>query len=36
MALGQLIYTVEDAMEKLGLGPFQVIITIFSGLLWVR
>ena len=28
-------YTVEEAVEKLGFGPFQLIVTVFSGLLWV-
>ncbi len=32
---GELVYTVEDAVETLGFGLFQVIVTIFSGLLWV-
>ena len=30
-----LTYTVEEAVEKLGFGPFQLIVTVFSGLLWV-
>lgn len=29
-------YTVEEAIEKMGFGFFQVIMTVFSGLLWVR
>ena len=29
------VYTVEDAIEKLGFGFFQVLVTLFSGLLWV-
>ena len=29
-------YTVEEAIEKLGFGFFQVLVTLFSGLLWVR
>ena len=28
-------YTVEEAVEKLGFGTFQIIVTVFSGLLWV-
>ena len=28
-------YTVEEAVEKLGFGAFQLIVTVFSGLLWV-
>jgi hypothetical protein len=30
------IFTVEEAIEKMGFGPFQILITVFSGLLWVR
>ena len=30
------VYTVEEAIEKIGFGFFQVIVTLFSGLLWVR
>ena len=30
------VYTVEEAIEKLGFGFFQVLVTLFSGLLWVR
>ena len=29
------IYTVDDAIEEIGFGPFQILITIFCGLLWV-
>lgn len=29
------VFTVEEAIEKLGFGPFQILITIFSGMLWV-
>ena len=28
-------YTVDEAIEMLGFGPFQVLITVFSGLLWL-
>ena len=28
-------YTVEDAVEKLGFGTFQIVVTVFSGLMWV-
>ena len=28
-------YTVEEAVEKLGFGSFQILVTVFSGLLWV-
>ena len=30
------IFTVEEAIEKMGFGPFQILITVFSGMLWVR
>ena len=30
------LYTVEEAVEKLGFGPFQVLVTFFTGFLWVR
>ena len=29
------VYTVDDAINKMGFGPFQVLITVFCGLLWV-
>ena len=29
------VYTVDDAIEEIGFGPFQILISIFSGLLWV-
>lgn len=28
-------YTVEDAVEEIGFGPFQIIVTIFAGMCWV-
>ena len=28
-------YTVEEAVEKLGFGSFQLLVTLFSGFLWV-
>ena len=28
--------TVDEAMEKMGFGPFQVLVTFFTGMLWVR
>ena len=28
------VYTVDDAIEKMGFGPFQMIIFSFCGLLW--
>ena len=30
------VYTVEDAVNQLGFGLFQIIVTFFSGLTWVR
>lgn len=30
------VYTVEEAVNHLGFGIFQVLATIFSGLIWVR
>ena len=29
------VYTVEEAIEKMGFGFFQVLLTVFSGLIWV-
>ena len=29
------IFTVDEAINKIGFGPFQVLITVFCGLLWV-
>ena len=29
------VYTVEEAVDKLGFGAFQVLISIFSGTIWV-
>lgn len=29
------VYTVEDAIEYMGFGPFQILITIFAGMVWV-
>ena len=34
-ATAEQVYTVEEAIEKLGFGFFQVLVTVFSGLLWV-
>ena len=28
--------TVEEAIEKMGFGPFQVLVCFFAGMLWVR
>ena len=30
------VLTVEDGVEKLGFGFFQVLISVFCGLLYVR
>ena len=30
------VYTVEDAINYMGFGPFQIIVTLFSGMIWVR
>ena len=27
------VYTVENAVEAIGFGPFQIIVTIFTGLI---
>lgn len=29
------VYTVENAVEAIGFGPFQIIVTIFTGMIWV-
>ena len=29
------IYTVDDAINKIGFGPFQILITVFCGMLWL-
>ena len=29
------VYTVDDAIDQIGFGPFQLIITVFCGLLWI-
>ena len=29
------VFTVDEAINKMGFGPFQVLITVFCGLLWV-
>ena len=29
------IYTVEEAVDKLGFGAFQVFMSIFAGTIWV-
>ena len=31
----QNVYTVEDVVEKMGFGWYQLGITLFSGSLWV-
>lgn len=28
-------YTVDEAVEQMGFGPFQVLATVFAGLIWV-
>ena len=30
------VFTVEDVVEKMGFGWYQLGITLFSGSLWVR
>ena len=34
-AIAEQVFTVEEAIEKMGFGFFQVMVTVFSGLLWV-
>ena len=29
------VFTVDEAINQMGFGPFQVLITVFCGLLWV-
>ena len=29
------VYTVEEAVDKLGFGAFQVLISLFAGVIWV-
>lgn len=29
------VYTVNEAIDKLGLGPFQILVTVFCGILWL-
>lgn len=29
------VYTVEDAIDYIGFGPFQILISVFSGMVWV-
>ena len=29
------VYTVEDAIDYMGFGPFQILATIFAGMIWV-
>ena len=33
--LNENIYTVDDVISKMGFGPFQLLLTIFCGLLWL-
>ena len=30
------VYTVEDAVNYMGFGVFQILVTFFSGFIWVR
>ena len=30
------VYTLEDAVDYIGVGPFQIILTILTGLITVR
>ena len=30
------VYTVENAVDEMGFGLFQVLLSIFAGLIWVR
>ena len=30
------VYTVEDAIDQIGFGPFQILIVMFTGMIWVR
>ena len=30
-----IVYTVEDAIDKMGFGPFQILVTVFAGMVWV-
>ena len=32
----EVVYTVEDAVNDMGFGAFQVLVTFFSGFIWVR
>ena len=32
---GETYYTVEDAVNELGFGPFQILVTVFCGMIWV-
>ena len=29
------VYTVDEAVNQLGFGPFQVLVTFFAGMIWV-
>lgn len=31
-----LFCTVDETIEKIGFGPYQVVMMSFSGLIWVR
>ena len=32
----EVIYTVEDAVDYIGFGPFQILMTLFAGMIWVK
>lgn len=34
-ASSERIYTVDDVISKMGFGPFQLLITVFCGLIWL-
>ena len=29
------VYTVEDAVDKMGFGLFQILLSMFAGSIWV-
>jgi len=33
--LNYLIFTIDEAVEKMGFGMFQLLIAMFAGLVWV-
>ena len=30
------VYTVEEAVDKMGFGIFQILLSAFAGSIWVR